>query len=421
MSCQRKDQKQARFERQVQTMAVQLRCNEQASLPSILRHPSLLPLKDRVQGIETYDSLFELMVASQLIAADDFAVLVELLSQLKRQDLLLPLYADLGGATNRLDDVELQSASKFRFLLHSIGNSISSENLQELLFLVRDLLPRRKIDTIKDGHELLELVRRRNCIDYTRPEFLYSFLGGINREDLQQRVDEYVHVTGATLCINQPLPNRVVCRQEESFEWFKQSFEYRLSLKQLADKLEERDLEAMKHFCTGLVPKVQLEKITHVLELFIALEDYGKLSKNDMSILEEILPEKKHFLHPFYTQTDSRQTAVQHQTINKVYKETLRKIGIELRSKEIKALIALQDERNSTTESITTGSQLLQNWEELGLLSQENTEFLRRCLSEIGRSDLADHVITYDQQWIKDHEQECSQVHPERKPIPTGE
>ena len=183
------------------------------------------------------------------------------------------------------------------------------------------------LDTVEDGHELLELVRRRNCIDYTQPGFLYSLLRDINREDLLRRVDEYA--TEA----NKLLPNRAACccsRPDEEFEsmkWFKQSYGYRLSLKQLADKLEARDLEAMKHFCTGLIPKVQLEKITHVLELFIALEDYDKLSQSDMSILEDILPEKKHFLRPLYTQFDSlqlnsRQTTVQHQTIDKLYKES---------------------------------------------------------------------------------------------------
>ena len=363
-------------------------------------------------------------MSQQLIVADDFVVLVKLLIQLKRQYLQLPLYADLGAA-NHLDDMELQRASKFRFLLHSIGSNISSENLKELLFLVRDLLPRRKLDTVEDGHELLELVRRRNCIDYTQPGFLYSLLRDINREDLLRRVDEYA--TEA----NKLLPNRAACccsRPDEEFEsmkWFKQSYGYRLSLKQLADKLEARDLEAMKHFCTGLIPKVQLEKITHVLELFIALEDYDKLSQSDMSILEDILPEKKHFLRPLYTQFDSlqlnsRQTTVQHQTIDKLYKEILRKIGLELRSKEIKALIALQDEQNSATESATTGSQLLQNWEELGLLSHENTEFLRCCLAAIGRNDLADHIITY-QHCVKQHDQYQQEQNEVHIPIPTGE
>ena len=435
------------FERYVYEVAGQL-WSERICLPQILQHSRLHPLRDHLEGVQSYEELFRLMLTKGVIAPDDFSVLCELLLELNRSDLLHPLYENFGRkgrklstgertstSTSRrsplLSAVKTGSSSEFRFLLYSIGSNISMENLKTLLFLVRDLLPRSKVENIEEGSELLELLRQRNCIHEQRPEFLYTLLRDIGRDDLRSSVDEYVygHLKAQQSFPNDPwlAPDKRhwyrKCSEEESGEtentrWFQQSYKYRLALKQLADKLTPSDLDSMKHMCNDIIPKQQLEKVGHTLDLFVALEDHDMLSLNDITFLENLLKEKKHLLRPLYTRLESSQPSSRNNTLtlqfrrplmaDNKYKMMLRKLGVGLGKREIRELKRLQHKRNHDTEGIQTGCELLQHWEEMGFISQQNTDFLQKCLTTIGRKDLIMHICAfrYFLQMQQQHEQE---------------
>ena len=390
-------------------------------MPDILQHHSLLPLQHRLDSINSYESLFLLLVATGTIAAEDFSVLTDLLAQMNRGDLLASLSMYLAADQCKDAAVQLQAdcRSEFRFLLHSIGSSISTEQLKEMLFLVRDLLPRHKMDSVEDPHELLELVRQRDCIHWQQPCFLQTLLQDTGREDLCREVDMYVYQHLSPCHLQSP---PVPCTAGETKSWFKGAYHYRVLLKQLADKLESSDLDSMKHMCTGMIPKAKLERVTHTLDLFLALEDYGKLSNMDVSILEDILPEKTHFLRPLHTQLglmQSRETQeTQHQAgpcLDQDYKTMLRKVGQELTRKEVRELISLQDKRSNATAAISTGFQLLNHWEEMDLVTHRRTEFLQKCLAAIGRNDLKAHAITY-QHAAQLKQTSFTQAKPEEEP-----
>lgn len=431
-----------RFERYVHEVADQLR-SEGTCLPQILMHPRLQPLQGHLEGVQTYEELFRLLILKGVLVPDDFSVLRELLLELQRSELLHPLYEDFGGKGRKLDSggqtatsisriPQSQcprqrvtgSSSEFRFLLYRIGSNISVENLKTTLFLVRDLLPRSKMENLEEGSDLLELVRQRNCIHEQRPEFLYTLLRDIGRDDLHSLVDEYVY---GHLRVHQPLPEdhqllvsaagasncRCRKRSEGSAETgdvtrrFQQSYKYRLALKQLADKLCRSDLESMKHLCSGIIPKQQLEKVGQTLDLFVTLEDHNLLSLNDITFLEELLKEKQHLLQPLHTQQECSQSSSRKNShtqqlkrpladnLHHEYKLMLRKLGVGLGEREIKELKRLQHERNHNTEEVETGFELLQHWEEMGFVSQHNTDFLQKCLTTIGRRDLLMHTIAF--------------------------
>lgn len=443
-------EKRERFERYVQQVADQL-WSEQTCLPEILGHPRLqqLSLQDELAGVQSYEELFRLLLANHVLVPDDFSVLAELLTQLGRQELLAPLYEEnFGGKGLKISSGDRplpaqrrapQNASEFRFLLCRIGGSISQENLKTLLFLVRDLLPRSKLENVEEGSELFELVRQRNCIHHQRPEFLYTILRDIGRDDLRSMVDGYVygHLRG-----HQSFPKceRVAsCKRRgedeaetENTRWFQQAYRYRLSLKHLADKLSHCDLESMKHLCKEWIPKGQLEKVDHTLDLFLALEDHGKLCKDDVSVLEDLLTEKSHLLHPLYatslgsSQPNSRNNSLivrsrRKQQPDEEYKVMLRRLGVGLGMGEIKKLTRLQHERTHATEGVKTGYELLQHWVEMGFISQQNTDFLQRCLTTIGRKDLLTHINAYryfmDMQQLQ---QPQHKVHPKQRTTQEG-
>lgn len=79
-----------------------------------------------------------------------------------------------------------------------------------------------------------------------------------------------------------------------------QNYKFRMSLKQLGDKLGHADLQSMKVVSGTCIPESKLENVSTVFELFILLEERGKLSPEDLSFLEQLLEEKVHLVHQLY-------------------------------------------------------------------------------------------------------------------------
>ena len=64
---------------------------------------------------------------------------------------------------------------------------------------------------------------------------------------------------------------------------------FREILLELSHQIDQNDLQKMKFMCQDIIKKRQSEKITDVLELFVALEERGKLEYNNVSFLKTLL------------------------------------------------------------------------------------------------------------------------------------
>ncbi|KAM9318843.1 FAS-associated death domain protein [Pholidichthys leucotaenia] len=80
------------------------------------------------------------------------------------------------------------SAELFHKVLLDISRELSSNQLQELKFLVRDEIKRKALEGIDNGTKLFEILMERNKLSAENTEYLSDLLTKIHRPDLSERL-----------------------------------------------------------------------------------------------------------------------------------------------------------------------------------------------------------------------------------------
>uniref|UniRef100_A0A3B3XWE1 DED domain-containing protein n=1 Tax=Poecilia mexicana TaxID=48701 RepID=A0A3B3XWE1_9TELE len=75
------------------------------------------------------------------------------------------------------------SASSFNSVLLGISNMLKEENLEQLKFLVRDHIGKQKLERIKTGHQLFEILTERGQLGKDKANYLCQLLRQVQQED----------------------------------------------------------------------------------------------------------------------------------------------------------------------------------------------------------------------------------------------
>ena len=197
-----------------------------------------------------------------------------------------------------------------------------------------------------------------------------------------------------------------------------QNYKFRMSLKQLGDKLGHADLQSMKVVSGTWIPESKLENVRTVFELFILLEERGKLSPDDLSFLEQLLEEKVHLVHQLYEKGFGQKSRKYMSTVSSSgdiqrmlpmhmmfspeclamsFKRLLKAIGFQLTSHDLEQLKFLSSDEISAggQVDIESGLDLLVILEKRQVISPLDVRFLEESLENIGRKDLCTILNIY--------------------------
>lgn len=361
-----KNQLQEKFSKIITQLAGQL---WQSKLQETLQDPQLQQhlTPQECSGITTYEQLFNLILAKDLVSPYDLTLLKQILNNhASGHSLLWAVYeagfGQLGlhransssDNSPKLEESSLTDSLRstcsnvsttstgrrtsnsdckspifcrtfckpqagtreFKQLLRNINVQIDSrEDLGALKLLCSEVLSHRQVDSINTALELFSALKRQRCMTTKKPEFLYRILQDCGRWDLSDLVDGYVYV-----CLRKGSASQVPASEDEeesSEKCFsaskktvdrRRSYQFVRSLKLLGDELGHDDLATMKMLAVTWIPDSKLEKVSNVYEFFILLLERGKLSQDNLSFLEHLLYDKLHVIHPLYELGFGRKT-----------------------------------------------------------------------------------------------------------------
>ncbi|XP_041374913.1 uncharacterized protein LOC121387773 [Gigantopelta aegis] len=168
-------------------------------------------------------------------------------------------------------DAEDEGGADFRADLLSIDDDLHVDDINTLKFLIQDLAPSKKLETINTGHELFDYLERSGRLSEQNKWVLAEMLKRILRLDLldmlkvdEKDLDEHLANSGSHFSL------------------------YRLLLLRLADDIGVDDLHKLL-FCSTDIPRSKREKIATAMDLFTFLEQSKKLSPDNVDLLEDSL------------------------------------------------------------------------------------------------------------------------------------
>ncbi|XP_052812845.1 caspase-8-like [Mya arenaria] len=169
------------------------------------------------------------------------------------------------GSIPSLSDADLHQR------LVAVDDEIGTGDLEGLKFLCRDHLSASKLDKASSALEIFENMKKALLIDVNNVDFLLECLGRIHRFDLVRKLGFQVDAVREFL----PSLNKI--------------FPFRVLLMEIADDIEDQDVEKIRFLLRGRVKKKLLTSSPSLLEMFVLLEQEGLLSANRLDLLTWVL------------------------------------------------------------------------------------------------------------------------------------
>uniref|UniRef100_A0A1A7XR71 Fas (Tnfrsf6)-associated via death domain n=1 Tax=Iconisemion striatum TaxID=60296 RepID=A0A1A7XR71_9TELE len=95
------------------------------------------------------------------------------------------------------------NSQPFNSVLLEISNQLTSDNLDKLKFLVRDVIGRRELEKIGTGHRLFEVLTERRKLTPEDTNFVSELLRVIQRPDLSDRLSSWGGPSGSAGVLNE--------------------------------------------------------------------------------------------------------------------------------------------------------------------------------------------------------------------------
>ena len=205
---------------------------------------------------------------------------------------------------------------------------------------------------------------------------------------------------------------------------------YRLTLMEISKHITSDVLDSLKYMCQDVVVPARMERVKNARDLFQALEECGKISKNSTQYLIDLLeaegkPHLAQRLMPFNNhgnvvmemsrespssyvdvrqqeQTRMQFPNVPEQRLN-VYRQLLRQISNSLQLNDLQSLCFISQEAEMAGMQHRrdfNGITLFNFLENKLLISPDNLEYLGDQLYRIGRLDLHNLVEQYTRSYL---------------------
>ncbi|XP_044160905.1 caspase-8-like [Bufo gargarizans] len=160
----------------------------------------------------------------------------------------------------------------FITLLHEICSQLESSNISELTFLCKDLIP-QKFCNGKQDTDLFIILYERCYIDENNTSLIEELLFYLKRYDLLQK-----HFNVSTNTMVERLKNPAMAKISP----------YRHLLYELGNLVSNSKLVEVKRNFTDILPKVTLEKVTNLWDLFIEFEKKDMIRKDNLDYLKQM-------------------------------------------------------------------------------------------------------------------------------------
>ncbi|XP_073701842.1 caspase-8 [Garra rufa] len=162
---------------------------------------------------------------------------------------------------------------EFQRVLLRVQESLTGNEVQDLVFLCADLLSVKDLSTVTSAGQLFTLLEKRTLLSGEDASLLLELLRIIKRKSLIRNLtlDDFMPANGTT--------------------YIQQISPYRKLLYELSESICEQDLKNIKFLLLKTLSRKKLEKDTTLLQLFLEMEKEDLLDENKLDILQKIIAE----------------------------------------------------------------------------------------------------------------------------------
>ncbi|KAI2660387.1 Caspase-8 [Labeo rohita] len=162
---------------------------------------------------------------------------------------------------------------EFQRVLLRVQESLTGDEVQDLVFLCSDLLNLKDLSTVTSAGELFTLLENRDLLSYEDASLLLELLRIMKRNSLIRslNLDNFMPANGTT--------------------YSQQISPYRQLLYELSESTCEQDLKNIKFLLLKTLSRKKLEKDTTLLQLFLEMEKEDLLDENKLDNLQKIIAE----------------------------------------------------------------------------------------------------------------------------------
>ncbi|XP_016424095.1 caspase-8-like [Sinocyclocheilus rhinocerous] len=160
---------------------------------------------------------------------------------------------------------------EFQRVLLKVQESLTGDEVQDLVFLCSDLLSLKDLSTVSSAGQLFSLLEKRNQLSCEDPSLLLELLRIMKRNSLIRNLtsDDYKQTNGTT--------------------YSQQISPYRQLLYELSESICEQDLKNIKFLLLKTLSRKKLEKDTTLLQLFLDMEKEDLLGEHNLDVLQKII------------------------------------------------------------------------------------------------------------------------------------
>ncbi|ROL53408.1 Caspase-8 [Anabarilius grahami] len=160
---------------------------------------------------------------------------------------------------------------EFQQMLLRVQESLTGDEVQDMVFLCSDLLSPKDLSTVTLGRELFSLLENRNLLSPEDPFLLLELLRIMKRNSLLRNLpfDAFTQASG------------MLYAQRIS--------PYRQLLYELSESICDQDLKNIKFLLIKTLPRKKLEKDMTLLQLFWEMEKEDLLGEDNLDVLKDII------------------------------------------------------------------------------------------------------------------------------------
>ncbi|XP_051762657.1 CASP8 and FADD-like apoptosis regulator isoform X2 [Ctenopharyngodon idella] len=141
----------------------------------------------------------------------DCMFLMELILKIKRYDLLREVLSTSKSSVEGMLK-NGHAVSEYRALMADVSEDMDSEDLKSLAFLLRDTLPKQKLENVQSFLDIVVELEKLNQLSSEKVDFIESCLRSIHRTDLAKKINRYQQTALMTKPETSPPDHPQPCR-----------------------------------------------------------------------------------------------------------------------------------------------------------------------------------------------------------------